>query len=91
MDEWDQLARDQGLYWALRLRRQLGSGNMPWPGTVDQARKLVDLISTRHASVGERERLARLLLERAKWAWGRFRTELSKGIEHSLVAPPVHR
>lgn len=65
----DQLARDCGLYWAVVRRREIGPSEEPWSGTMDQAYRIVeDVIESNVADQSERERLARLVLERAEWA-----------------------
>jgi hypothetical protein len=65
-------ADDCGATWAVRmLRRFVADGVTPpaaWPGTLDEARRLVETFAER-AGFAERENLATILQSTAEWTW----------------------
>jgi len=68
----EQVARDLGFRWGLRLREQYIEGEQTigtWPGTLEQARKLIE--ASLDARVGDdlREALALMVERGARRAW----------------------
>jgi hypothetical protein len=61
-----------GAMWAVRkLRRLVADGNtLPpqWPGTIDEARRLVETFADR-LGFAERENLASIVQYTAEWTW----------------------
>ncbi|HKQ70214.1 MAG TPA: hypothetical protein VJT73_12785 [Polyangiaceae bacterium] len=65
-------ADDCGAMWAARTLRKLATLKMEppreWPGSMDEARRLVDTFAAR-AGFPDRERLAAILQYAAEWTW----------------------
>ncbi len=65
-------AEDNGAYWALRvLYRSVRGGDVPlpvWPGTMDEAKHLVDAFAAR-VGIADREELAAILQASAAMTW----------------------
>ena|SRR5258708_6193048 len=69
---FEQLARDAGHRWGLRLVAQYAARQMPmgnWPGTLEEARHMVDSIVDKKIPHDERELLAMLVERGARRAW----------------------
>jgi hypothetical protein len=69
---FEQLARDAGHRWGLRLVAQYAARQTPmgnWPGTLEEARHMVDSIVGKKISHDERELLAMLVERGARRAW----------------------
>jgi hypothetical protein len=71
-DVLTERADDCGALWAVRLLRRLvaeGSVLPPvWPGTIDEARRLVETFADR-VGFNERENLAAIVQYTAEWTW----------------------
>lgn len=68
----EQVAREIGRRWGLRMRAERltpGDSVGNWPGTLDQARKLVDSALHHPVPHEERELLAMLVERGARRAW----------------------
>ncbi len=63
-------ADDCGTLWARRVLRRVASAEPPreWPGTIDEARRLVETFATR-VGFSEREKLAEIVQYTAEWTW----------------------
>jgi hypothetical protein len=65
-------ADDCGALWAFRTLRRLSAGgtSLPpaWPGTLEEARRLVDTFADR-IGFSERENLASIVQYTAEWTW----------------------
>jgi hypothetical protein len=69
-------ADDCGALWAARTWRKSTSSPTPqaWPGTIEEARRLVGTFADR-ATSADRERLAALVHYAAEWAWAEYQDE----------------
>jgi hypothetical protein len=68
----EQIARDLGRAWGARLKAQYLASEQTigsWPGTLDEARHLVDSALGRRIPDDERELLALLVERGARRAW----------------------
>lgn len=68
----EQLARDVGHRWGARLKAQYLAGDQTigsWPGTLEEARRLVDVNFGRRLADDQRELLALLVERGARRAW----------------------
>ena len=68
----EQIARDIGHRWGSRLKEQYIASDQTigsWPGTLDEARRLIDTASDRHLGDEQRELLALLVERGARRAW----------------------
>jgi hypothetical protein len=78
-------ADDCGALWAIRsLRRLAADGAAPptdWPGTIEEARRLVETFADR-VGFAERENLASIVQHTAAWTW-------SDSIETAPPPPPL--
>jgi hypothetical protein len=65
-------ADDCGALWAARMIRRLSAGGVAlppdWPGTLEQARRLVETFADR-VGFAEREHLASIVQYTAEWTW----------------------
>src|SRR5450755_3662986 len=71
-DNFEQLAREAGHRWGLRLVAQHATRNVTmgnWPGTLEEARHLVDTAIGKKLAHDERELLAMLVERGARRAW----------------------
>jgi hypothetical protein len=78
MDDLEQLAHCQALYWAeLVWSSFLSRGQeLPpeWPGSVEQARLLVSVSATGALEPNHCERLVDIVQHRARFLWQEFRS-----------------
>ena len=78
MDDLEQLAHCQALYWAeLVWRDTLSRGqDVPsdWPGSVEQARLLVAISSNGSLEDNHCEKLVDIVQHRARFLWQEFRS-----------------
>ena len=68
----EQVARDVGYRWGVRLKAQYLASEQTigtWPGSLDEARRLVDAAIGRRVPDDERELLALLAERGARRAW----------------------
>ena len=68
----EQIARDIGHRWGARLKdqyRQASQAIYNWPGTLDEARRLIDTALGRRVGDEQRELLALLVERGARRAW----------------------
>jgi hypothetical protein len=68
----EQVARDVGYRWGARLKAQYLASEQTigsWPGTLDEARRLIDAAVGRRVADDERELLALLAERGARRAW----------------------
>jgi hypothetical protein len=68
----EQIARDIGQHWGARLKAQYLKGDQTigcWPGTLDEARTLIDGALERRVGDEQRELLALLVERGARRAW----------------------
>jgi hypothetical protein len=85
-------AEDNGAYWALRvLYRSVRGGDVPlpvWPGTMDEAKHLVDSFAAR-VGVADREELATILQASAAMTWNDCLAKLGANVptREELVSP----
>jgi hypothetical protein len=91
MQSLEPIARDIGRDWGVRLKADhLTKGKTlgTWPGTLDEARRLVDVTAGRRLEDQERELLALLVERGARRAW-HSRDQVARGEEtHPSVRPP---
>jgi hypothetical protein len=69
---FEQTARDIGHRWGARLKEQYIEGDQTigsWPGTLDEARRLVDTTLGQRLGDEQRELLALLVERGARRAW----------------------
>ena len=78
MDDLEQLAHCQAVYWAELVWNGCVSrgGDLPkeWPGSVEQARLLVAIASNTAIDKGHFERLVDIVQHRARFLWREFRS-----------------
>jgi hypothetical protein len=68
----EQVARDVGYRWGARLKAQYLASDQTigsWPGTLDEARRLIDAAVGRRVADDQRELLALLAERGARRAW----------------------
>jgi hypothetical protein len=68
----EQIARDLGHRWGARVKAEYLASEQTigvWPGTLDEARRLIDLAVGRRIPDDERELLALLVERGARRAW----------------------
>jgi hypothetical protein len=71
-DSLEQIARDVGRRWGAELKAEYLSSGRPianWPGTLGEARRLVDTVADRRLNDVERELLVLLVERGARRAW----------------------
>jgi hypothetical protein len=87
-------ADDCGALWAVRTLRRLvadGSALPPaWPGTIEEARRLVETFADR-IGFTERENLASIVLYTAEWTWSDSLDEMRSTRVSAMAVPARDR